>query len=273
MVRPKPSLNSSILNFWAKTCRSRLRDQMQDHRTTTTSPPPPYHIASSPPTVVSSGVHEIKPQRPDFGLLGHNSPLPLARPNAGPPHHHYLAPTALPHRLIAPDSRFQWRAQNRAPTARFWTFGPQLASPACATKLGTTAPPLPRPHHPTTSPHCPQQSFPAARMKPRRNSLRRARNQAPAAWFLIFGHCPLPPAVCIPHSPPRLFITLHCRLQWRAQNRASGVWFLVFGPAAWFCCLLYHLSHSRAIIIGCLLPRLCSLIPFHNNNNILNFDS
>jgi hypothetical protein len=63
MVRPKPSLNSSILDFGAKTCRSRLRDQMQDHRTTTTSPPPPYHIASLPSTVFSSGAHETAPQQ------------------------------------------------------------------------------------------------------------------------------------------------------------------------------------------------------------------
>ena len=141
--------------FWATTRRSHLRDQTQDHRTTTTSPPPPYHIASSPPTVVSSGAHKTEPQQLDFGLLGHNSPLPLARPNSGLPHHHYLAPTTLPHRLIALNSLFQRRARNRAATARgmhktkplvsdFWPLPP--ASRCLHTPQPTTSlhhPPLP----------------------------------------------------------------------------------------------------------------------------------
>ena len=125
VARTKPSPNSSILDFWATTRLSRLRDQTRDYRTTTTSPPPPYHIASLPSTIFSSSTHKTAPQQlaactkpSPGGLVSDFWPLPPASCCL-----HTPQPTTSLHHPPLPFTMARTKPSPRGLVSDFWPSG------------------------------------------------------------------------------------------------------------------------------------------------------
>jgi hypothetical protein len=157
-------------------------------------------------------------------ILPKNQPPLLARPNAAPPHHHHLIPTTPSHPPTFLHGHFQQRTQNRAPAARFRTFGPKPTICACASRRGTTAPPYHLPPSllaaiPSGAPVTEPQRL-GFRLLPQNLSPPLARpNAAPPHYHHL-----------VPTTPPPPPTFLHCRFQWCTRNRVPAAPFWFFSP-------------------------------------------
>jgi hypothetical protein len=155
-ARPKPSHGGSISVFGPNPLRRLALSTGQPHHHH-------YHYYTSPPSLATSLYCHFawrtrnRATAARFLFFGPKPTPPLASSNGSPNRHHHLISHTPPTTAIAPYSRFQGRAQNRALGGPFPILGTKPTTPLASSNGHPN-----HHHHLVFTPHQPPPSPPAA---------------------------------------------------------------------------------------------------------------